>query len=339
MKYPKVLMVGPGPFARGGINRVIECYQQTQLWDEFCCKWIVTFNDVPNFRKLLIAIKAIFLYTIISHRYDISHIHFTGGASAWRKLPFYLIGRLFGHKIIGHIHLPQDPADYKGINYAFLYLIRKCDVIICLSRGWAEKFSALYPRVYECVPNPSVGYSIALPKQKMILFSGKLEARKGYADLIHAFSQLPASLGYKLYLAGHGELDQASETVRQLGLNNVVITGWLDREGMNDLYAQAEIFVLPSYAEGLPMALLEALAAGCAVLCTDVGAIGEHIEHGVNGLLISPGDVPAIYEFLNILTSDKKLVAELSRNGFEYFSKNFDSHNISFRIGQIYRNI
>lgn len=96
------------------------------------------------------------------------------------------------------------------------------------------------------------------------------------------------------YLAGDGEIENVSALIKAKGLEkNVFIMGWLDRNGMLDLLKQVSTVVLPSYNEGLPMAILEEMASGKAIISTKIAAIPEVIKEE-NGILIQPGDIEAL---------------------------------------------
>src|SRR5690606_12083170 len=101
-----------------------------------------------------------------------------------------------------------------------------------------------------------------------------------------------------------------------LGLEDRVrFTGWVDQDAVRDALAAADVMVLPSYAEGLPLSVLEGLAHGLAVISTPVGAIAEVVEDGVTGLLVQPGDVAGLALALERVIGDPALRARLGAAG------------------------
>ena len=140
-----------------------------------------------------------------------------------------------------------------------------------------------------------------------------LGVRKGSYDLISAIAELEPAVRDLLHvtLAGDGEVTQVRAAAEPLGAA-VTVRDWAGPAERDELLAAAEVLALPSYDEGLPMALLEAMAAGLVPLTTPVGGIPEAITDGVNGLLIPPGDVPALASAFTRLVEDPALRTALS---------------------------
>jgi glycosyltransferase involved in cell wall biosynthesis len=141
-----------------------------------------------------------------------------------------------------------------------------------------------------------------------IVFLGQLGARKGAPQLIEALASLAGRGDWAATMAGDGEVVQCRERVKQLGLaDRIAIPGQLDAPAAAQLLGGADIFTLPSFAENLPMAILEACAAGVPVVATPVGEIRDVIEDGRNGLLVEPGDVAGLAQALQRLLDDPAL--------------------------------
>jgi glycosyltransferase involved in cell wall biosynthesis len=103
-----------------------------------------------------------------------------------------------------------------------------------------------------------------------------------------------------------------------LGIEAAVsFPGVVARERLGTLYAESSVFCLPSYREGLPMALLEAMALGLPSITTSVGGIGDVVEHDVSGLLVKPGDVDALAAAIERLASDPELARRLGAGAQE----------------------
>jgi glycosyltransferase involved in cell wall biosynthesis len=126
--------------------------------------------------------------------------------------------------------------------------------------------------------------------QWMLLSIGRMDRWKAYEVLLEAFAALEPALAAKLVLVGDGELRQAlQEQVVRLGLAaRVIMTGY--RKDIGRLLGAADLFVISSRKEGLPMILLEAMAAGLPIISTAVGAIPTVIRHGEEGLLVPAED-------------------------------------------------
>jgi glycosyltransferase involved in cell wall biosynthesis len=139
-----------------------------------------------------------------------------------------------------------------------------------------------------------------------LLFLGQLGRRKGTSDLFHALAQVDAD--WRLVLAGDGEIREMQELAARLSLSpRCRFTGWVGRDAVGVLLDQAEVLVLPSHAEGLPLAVLEAMARGLAIVTTPVGALPEVVQPWLSGVLVQPGDVAALAESLERLIADDRL--------------------------------
>ncbi|MCD8235983.1 MAG: glycosyltransferase family 4 protein [Prevotellaceae bacterium] len=111
-------------------------------------------------------------------------------------------------------------------------------------------------------------------KQNVILFAGSVNCRKGYSDLIKAFGRIAHSHPqWELHIAGNGEIEQGKALAKKLNIEEQVkFLGWVDGEDKDREFYQSSIFCLPSYAEGFPMAVLDAWAYELPVITTPVGA-------------------------------------------------------------------
>jgi glycosyltransferase involved in cell wall biosynthesis len=159
-------------------------------------------------------------------------------------------------------------------------------------------------------PCPTVGRK---PKddvgEKRILFAATLYREKGYLDLIDAFAKVyEKHPDWQLILAGNGSQEEGLMRINELGIQSgVTFLGWVSGEAKEREFRIASIFCLPSYAEGFPMAVLDAWAYGLPVVTTPVGGIPDIVIDGENGLLFNPGDKEALAIQLNRLIEDVEL--------------------------------
>lgn len=159
--------------------------------------------------------------------------------------------------------------------------------------------------------------SPALPARAHLVCVARLEERKGHRVLLQAVGQVcAAGLPVTLTLVGDGRLRHSLEQhARALGLSDRVrFAGWADGPGVSRALAEARLVVLPSFAEGLPIVLMEAFASGRTVVTTSVAGIPELVQHGESGWLVRPGDVGALAEALleALQASDERLIAMAS---------------------------
>lgn len=148
-------------------------------------------------------------------------------------------------------------------------------------------------------------------KKKSIAFVGRLVYAKGVQDLIQAFQELKSD--YTLYIAGNGDYkDQLKKD------ENIVYLGELNKEQIKSLLSKTDIFVNPSYNEGLPTSVLEAGIMGCKTIATDVGGTKEILKNKELGLLFNPKDVNQLKKhlkyYMSIKGKNKKLQKHIKDN-------------------------
>jgi len=176
-------------------------------------------------------------------------------------------------------------------------------------------------------------------QQLNLVFLGRIIQRKGVYDLLHALARLSQeSLGkIHLILAGSGEVDQAQALAQDLVIEPYIsFPGWINPQEREQLLAQADIFLLPSYNEGLPMALLEAMSWGLAVITTPVGGSGEVVIHQQTGLLVNPGDRQGLADQLELLVNNESLRLKLGKNAREFVTP-LDINNYNRSLANLYQ--
>lgn len=149
-----------------------------------------------------------------------------------------------------------------------------------------------------------------------LVFVGRLAPVKGLRVLFEALETLlPTQPGLSLTLVGDGEDRARLETAAARFGDRVRFTGYLTQEEVATTLHQSDICVLPSFAEGVPVILMEAMAAGVPVVATQVAGVGELVRHGENGLLAPPGDVDTLRAHIATLAGDSALRARMGAAG------------------------
>ena len=167
---------------------------------------------------------------------------------------------------------------------------------------------------------------------------GRLGKRKGTYDLIDAVEMaVRENSEIFICLAGDGEVDKVRSLIEEKGLErHIQAPGWIDGEEKLEYLKKAATLVLPSYYEGLPMAILEGMAGGKAILSTTVGAIPEVVAEE-NGILVEPGDVAGLAQGLLRLSSDTQMLETMSRKNMEKAQECFSISQIHKQLAEYYR--
>jgi glycosyltransferase involved in cell wall biosynthesis len=186
---------------------------------------------------------------------------------------------------------------------------------------WAAQEDWPKVRVVRCGLDAAflVGGPQPIPEAPRLVCVGRLAEQKGQLLLLEALAHVAAEgIDFEMRLAGDGPLRAALEDrVRVLGLGERVrITGWLSGEAVRQELLDARLMVLPSFAEGLPVVLMEALALGRPVVSTYIAGIPELVENGVNGWLVPAGSVTALADALaKALRAPTETLARIVRVG------------------------
>jgi glycosyltransferase involved in cell wall biosynthesis len=152
------------------------------------------------------------------------------------------------------------------------------------------------------------------PKEPSLLIATRLFERKGVQHVIEAMSRIPEH-GYQLEIAGDGpQRAQLEQQARELRVPTS-FHGWLPRRPLCRLFERSRIFVLASMSDNFPVSLLEAMAAGCAIVTTSAGGCPEVV--GDTGLVVEPGDVGALRQALTDLIRQPARAEELGRRAAE----------------------
>jgi glycosyltransferase involved in cell wall biosynthesis len=141
----------------------------------------------------------------------------------------------------------------------------------------------------------------------------------------------------RLELAGDGDADAIARRAHELGIGDrVLIRGWCPAGERERLLARASLFVLPSHVEGLPMSLLEAMAAGCAVIATRVGGIPDVVQDNVNGLLVGHDDPAALAAAMVRVLGNAALAERIGREARATIARRHAPAAAVEQLGRIY---
>ncbi|MGH8298549.1 MAG: glycosyltransferase family 4 protein [Steroidobacteraceae bacterium] len=323
-----VLMVGTDLRGMGGIRAVVQGYIDAGLFERVDCTYVTTHRPGSHWTKLAVALTgwmqvAVRLLTLDA---PLVHIHLSSRASFWRKSVVCVLARLARRPYLLHVHGSEFADFYEECPPAARRIVRsvlaKASLVLALSEAWRATLERISPRsrievLRNAVPLPALD---ACPPpadlQPTVLFFGEIARHKGVFELARAFAQVADAFpGLQLVYAGTGRaVAETRALTTRLGLGERArFTGWLEAQRKRAALAGATLFVLPSYVEGMPMALLEAMSFELPVISTPVGGVPEIITHEVDGLLVPPGDIAALAAAIARFMSEPRLRERLGR--------------------------
>ncbi|MGN6493958.1 MAG: glycosyltransferase family 4 protein [Agriterribacter sp.] len=308
---------------RGGIGGVIETYS----------KYFEKFHFIPSYKpqkvKLLIvpyylvACIRMSILLLFSRGIRIVHIHGAAKGSIFRKAGLFFVAKyIFRRQVIYHSHGSELKLFYeksgKGIKKLMKFFFENVDEIICLSRQWeaffVSNFRVKQISVLENIVEKSniSRVNFVETKQPLVfLFLGAIGKRKGIFDLLEVLSENKNKLMDKMVLliGGNGEEKKLTDYIQENELSSwVKFVGWVNGEKKKSLLLQSNVYILPSYNEGLPLSILEAMSFQLAIISTPIGGIPEVVKEGINGYLVNPGDKAALFQSItNVLQNPEQV--------------------------------
>lgn len=315
--------------ARGGMRSVVEAYERDGFIAAQDVHLIHSYVDGGFLKRQTVLFGALcsFIACLLRHKVELVHCHAAMRGSFWRKSIFAAIARRFGIPVVLHLHGSEMKSFYGSQPPLLQKIIKgrleRATRVVVLSQSWKDFVAVIAPAArIEVIPN----YVILPPQaarpagsEKRVLSLGLVGPRKGTFDLIEAFrTVLEDRPDARLSIGGNGEVDKAASLVKSLNLDAAVhLAGWVDGAAKRRLVDESGIYVLPSYNEGLPMSVLEAMAAAQAVVTTRVGGLPELITSEKDGLLFEAGDKSALADALVRLLGDDALRIRLAQAGRE----------------------
>lgn len=287
---------------------------------------VATVVDYGAMRKLLTFFKAyaeFWCWMLFHSEIQIVHVHGASYASFWRKRIFINLAKRFGKKVVFHCHGSEFQRFTSQHTNAVVKTLNKCDCIIALSDSWKEWFEQTIHHknvvVIKNVIAPPHIHKVAHDRFTL-LFLGRLGYRKGIYDLLDVLiAHKNEFLGkLELFFGGDGDVEQVKEIIYKNGLEEIAqYQGWVDGDKKESLLNMADAYILPSYNEGLPISVLEAMSYSLPIISTKVGGIPEIIADGVNGYLITPGGKDAIYASIKKLLDNPELAKQMGAKSLE----------------------
>jgi glycosyltransferase involved in cell wall biosynthesis len=364
----RVLVVGPLGGATGGVAMFTETLLGSRLRERFELLHLDTTRSAAGTGKAATLSPVNFLYffrqllslawLLARFRPRILHQPVTSGVSFWKEAAFLDCARLFGTRVVAHLHGARFREFFEAGGPARRRLVRqhlrRAHRVIVLSAGWeAYLLQRVDARLKTAVvANPIerdfAGWAEGIERDYTrqdctVLFLGRLAFVKG---ILTAFAAIPevqiGHPGTRFVFAGGFASDRERAAVEasraRLPQNaSIVFPGLVAGAEKRDWFARADVLMLPSSHENLPIVVLEALAAGLPLVVTPVGALQEFLVEGEHALFVPPGDPAALAHALAQLVTDPAQRARMGAANRRLYAERFDAGRILDRIEGIYR--
>lgn len=279
---------------------------------------------------------------------DVAHINISQNGSAIRKLILVHVARVLGAPYILHLHGSHFQTYWEGVSPSFSMRLKAAfshaSLTLVLGSAWAEFIRSKAPNgAIEILPNatwspPHVRDHEAAHGPPHILFLGRIGERKGVAELVDALGMLEPGLAWRATIAGDGDVEGLRAQLAKAGLGDrAVAPGWVGPEEVRRLLGDADILVLPSHDENLPLSVIEGMAHGLAVVTTPVGAVPDIITHGHTGLLVPPRESAALAQALDRVVRNPDLRASLGAAARQFHTERLNAEAYVARLKTLWR--
>ena len=311
----------------------------------------VVFRSIQHYNPAaaIVAVAAVARY-LAREDIHLLHTHSTEAGVIGR-----LAAALAGTPVVVH-EIHGDPiTDDRNwlLNTTIRWLERLCARLTTRLVVKSERIRGCYldrgigrPDQYDCIyhgveldrfRDASRATDIETDAETTLLFVGRLEEGKGLFDLLDAFESLAGRHSVELLIVGEGPLaEPLREEIATRGLEGVRLLGY--RTDVPAVMQAADVFVLPSYREGTPRVITEALSAGLPVISTDIAGIPDQVEHGRTGYLVGPGDIGGLHERLATLVSAPEHRTEMAKRASQSVGA-FDVESKGAEYRTLYREL
>ncbi len=344
MHKSKLLIVGSFPSSDkkiyGGIAKSCKILLESETFLKYEIDTIDSSQTNPApiiIIRIISAFKRIvnLFYKLTFTKPKLIIIFCSDGASAVEKGLMILISKLYN---IPSLIFPRAGNLINQVNNSKLFLniikfmFKRADIFLCQGNSWAnfaEKKLRLDNEKIKIIDNWTatddliqIGEKREINSNKgtiKILFVGWLEKEKGVEELLISLNNLnKTNINFKMIFIGNGSMmNYCRLFIHKNNLSELVeLKGWLNPEEIINYYTTSDLFVLPSWQEGMPNSIIEALSCGLPIITTSVGVIPDYLTNNTNALIVKPKSIKDLEIAIQRAISDIYLRKKLSKNGF-----------------------
>ena len=265
----------------------------------------------------------------------------------WRSCLYILVAKSFKVKVIFHLLNAIDNfwEESSAFSKSLIRLaLNKSDLLLVQSNGIKNFvnsitrtnviaiYNGIKLREYDDSPPKNYLYNGKIK----IVFLGALTHNKGVYDLIQASSKIKHKDISYIFI-GSGDIEKLKRYGKENGVGNqLTFVGEITDNHKEKLLIESDVFVLPSYAEGQPLAILEAMCAGLPIISTNVGSIPEIVEDGKNGFIIEPGNIEKLADKISLLIENKVLAKNISDHNYISARELYNIERVFVELSEVY---
>ncbi len=367
-----ILILGPTAPSIGGITTAVNALMTSRLASEFDMRLLANSNHREMNRKGIIDLHNIasslmilgrLLKAIYFFRPSIVQVETAGGIGFLKQSMYIFAARMMRCKVIVSLHCANEGEplmEFADGNWIARFycerVLQMCSIVKLLSPLWKGEFAIRWGLDCERVIglrnclDDSFPWGKALTHSRIsdklrVICVGSVGKRKGSFLLIAAIERLNASgIPASLVLVGPEEISgwmaHLADAALKAGVQGeVTLRGGISRERALLELCEADVFALPSYAEGMPYSIIEAMAIGLPVVASDVGAIRDLIANEDTGLLVEAGSVDQLTNALARLARDMEFRRKLALRGNLFVSNEFSARHLEVVLRPVYEGL
>jgi len=355
-RRPTILMIGPLPPPIGGQSVLVSNLLAGAIADRFRYLVLDVAHESSGLARIVRSARfltRLCALLLLHPSIAVVHIHTSAGRALFEKSAFVAVAKVFRKRILLHVHGGRFRAVWQNASRAKQRLIRRlldqCDAIAVLGPGW----TSFYREEVGCSCRIAVlPHAVRAPTVRVerdarsvtLLYAGQLRREKGLIDLAHAMRLAGegCTRELRLRIMGTGDTAESETAVRRAFVDmpvRVDFLGALSGESKWREFARADVFVLPSHSEDMPLSILEAMAVGLPVITTRVGSISEAIDHGVEGLLVDPHDETALAQAISELAIDEARRISMGAAARRKSAQHFSFERYEAELETLYRSL
>ncbi len=350
-KTEKILMLAPSFAFRGGITRVVLNYKIGGLFNENI-QYFPTTIEGHKLIRILFTLRQLIVFSIklISTKFLLIHVHTSSRVSFYRKSMFIYVAKLLRRKVVLHIHPSHFyyfMSNCTGIQKLWVYkVLNLCDSFIVLTKKISDKLKGRFPeKSIAILPNPVDLNNFKDSRSKkrqnnILLYLGTFFTEKGVYDLIKAAPLIIRELpNIKIVLCGaKGEKNLKKEIEKSNLESRIEVREWVDGISKKEMLFESTALILPSYSEGIPNVILEAMSSHLPIIATPVGGIPSILKDEENCLFFTPGDIDDLKSKVVRIFKDKALQASIAQSNYKKIEQ-YDVPLVIRQLNFIYKDI